>query len=139
MPSYFDLLDMATDMGVFVDVDDVGWLSAGHKGGWFPDYDLILLRDGLSYVGQLCTLAHELGHAARGHVGGATGWFSVRQERQADEYAVELLINPVEYRLAEELCGGHVGAIAAELGVTVHVLNTWRQLQGVSRVSQLDT
>ena len=49
------LLDMATAINVWVDVDDVGWLSPRAKGGWFPQHDLILLAPGLHPVEELCT------------------------------------------------------------------------------------
>ncbi len=115
-------------MGVFVDFDDMGWLPKGHKGGWFPEFELILLAQNLNHVEQLCTLAHELGHAHHGHVPGAQGWWSARQEQQADQFAVELLISPGEYALAENLYGPAASAIAHELGVTIHVITTWRHI-----------
>lgn len=124
-PSHYDVLDMATERGVFVDYDDVGWLE-GAKGGWFPEYDLILLRDDLTHVEQVCTLAHELGHAVLEHRGDVAGWWSTRQERQADQWASELLISPEDYAAAEALYGPHAGALARELGVTVHMIQTWR-------------
>lgn len=132
--SHCELLDMATDMGVFVDFDDMGWLPVGHKGGWFPEHDLVLLREGLSHVEQLCTLAHELGHVHHGHTPGMAGWWSVRQEMQADRWAAQLLVSPVEYEAAERLYGHEVSGVAYELGVTRHVVEVWQKLH----VSRLD-
>ena len=126
--SYYDLLDMATNMGVFVDFDDVGWLPADHKGGWFPQYDLVLLREGLSHVEQLCTLAHELGHVHHGHTPGAVGWWSTRQELQADRFAARLLVSPVEYEAVERLYGPSICGLAHELGVTRRVVEVWRKM-----------
>lgn len=125
---------MATGMGVFVDFDDMGWLPAGHKGGWFPEYDLILLAEGLGHVGQLCTLAHELGHAHYGHAPGMGGWWSARQERQADRWAARLLVSSVEYGAVEYLHGPDTSGMAHELGVTRHVVEVWRKMH----VSRLD-
>lgn len=122
------LLDMATAINVWVDVDDVGWLSPRAKGGWFPQHDLILLAPGLHPVEELCTLAHELGHATLGHTTHENGWFAQRQERTADRWAARMLISPVEYELAERLHGTHLGGIAHELGVTTHILATWQGL-----------
>lgn len=122
------LLDMATAINVWVDVDDVGWLSSRAKGGWFPQHDLILLAPGLHPVEELCTLAHELGHATLGHTTHENGWFAQRQERAADRWAARMLISPVEYELAERLHGTHLGGIAHELGVTTHILATWQGL-----------
>ena len=127
-PDYIALLDMATDLGVWVDVDDVGWLTPHAKGGWFPQHDLILLAPGLHPVEERCTLAHELGHASLGHTANASGWFAQRQERAADRWAARMLISPVEYELAERLHGTHLGGIAHELGVTTHILATWQGL-----------
>lgn len=76
------LLDLATAMDVWVDVDDAGWLSPRAKGGWSPLHDLILLAPGLHPVEELCTLAPELGHAALGHTTHENGWFAQRQERR---------------------------------------------------------
>lgn len=115
-------------MGLFVDFDDMGWLPDGHKGGWFPDYELILLREGLSHVEQLCTLAHELGHAHHEHVPGAAGWWSARQEHQADRFAARLLVSSVEYECAERLYGHEVSGLAHELGVTRHVVEVWQKM-----------
>lgn len=45
-----------------------------------------------------------------------SGVFAEHIERRADEFAARLLISPIEYRLAESLHDGHIGAIAYELG-----------------------
>lgn len=123
---YIDLLDLATDMGVWVDEDRAGWLQGGQLGGWFSDYGLVLLRRGLSPVQELCTLAHELGHAYHRHDSAATGWWSARQEQQADQFAVELLISPGEYALAENLYGPNKTALAHELGVTTRLIDVFQ-------------
>lgn len=111
-PDYIALLDMASDINVWVDVDDVGWLEDGAAGGWFPEHDLILLAPGLHPVEQRCTLAHELGHATHGHHAGTSGWLHARQERQADQFAATLLIPqncnavgqpPISYRCSLSL------------------------------------
>ena len=122
------LLDMATAINVWVDVDDVGWLSPRAKGGWFPQHDLILLAPGLHPVEELCTLAHELGHATLGHTTHENGWFAQRQERAADRWAARMLISPVECELAERLYGPSPNLIARELGVTTHILAAWQDL-----------
>ena len=121
------LLDMATALNVWVDVDDVGWLSPRAKGGWVPQHDLILLAPGLHPVEELCTLAHELGHATLGHTANASGWFAQRQERAADRWAARTLISPVEYELAERLYEHSPNRIAQELDVTPHIVTTWQQ------------
>ena len=127
-PRHIALLDMATDLGVWVDVDDVGWLPDNSKGGWFPEHDLILLAKNLNPVEEMSTLAHELGHAVLGHTADVDGWFAQRQERAADQWAARLLVSPAEYQAAERLHGPHMGGIVHELGVTTHILATWQHL-----------
>lgn len=119
---------MATDLGVWVDVDDVGWLAPHAKGGWFPHHDLILLAPGLHPVEERCTLAHELGHATYGHRAGVSGWLQARQEQQADRFAAKLLISPIEYELAERLYGPSPSLLARELDVTTNIVTTWQRL-----------
>lgn len=135
-PDYIALLDMASDINVWVDVDDVGWLEDGASGGWFPEHDLILLAPGLHPVEQRCTLAHELGHATHGHHAGASGWLHARQERQADQFAATLLISPIEYELAERLYGHAPGLLARELDVTVNIVTTWQRLNAIRTIEQ---
>ncbi|QXB17865.1 protein of unknown function [Corynebacterium coyleae] len=127
-PSYVDLLDMASRLGVWVDVDDVGWLEGGETGGWFPEHDLILLAPGLHPIEQRCTLAHELGHVTHEHRAGITGWLKARQEQQADRFAATLLISPIEYELAERLYGHSPNLLAQELDVTTNIVTTWQRL-----------
>lgn len=134
-PSYVDLLDMASDLGVWVDVDDAGWLE-GDAGGWFPDYDLILLAPDLHPVEQRCTLAHELGHATHGHHAGTSGWLHARQERQADQFAATLLVSPLEYELAERLYGHSPSLLARELDVTTNIVTTWQRLNACHTIEQ---
>ena len=77
---------------------------------------------------QTCALPiYELGHCVLGHDPAATGWIKDRQERDADQWAARLLISAVEYRAAEHLHGPHPGAIAAELEVTKHLVEVWRE------------
>lgn len=99
----------------------VRWHRGGPKAAWIPPMT-ISLRLGMTDVATLCALAHELGHAVHndqpGHVGA--------NELRADRFAARLLISPVEYRAAEETYGPHPARLAAELGVTTHLLDVWR-------------
>lgn len=70
----------------------------------------------------LCALAHELGHAFYNDPPGHTG----KCERRADRFAARLLISPVEYRAAEETYGPHPARLAAELGVTTHLIHVFQ-------------
>lgn len=66
-----------------------------------------------------------------------SGVFAEHIERRADEFAARLLISPIEYRLAESLHDGHIGAIAYELGVTVRLVEVWRDMHDRIRGCQV--
>lgn len=102
----------------------VVWHKGGPKGAWIPDRQVISLRNGLDDVQVVCVLAHELGHAYYRDPAGC----DPRRERRADRFAARLLISPVEYSLAESLYEGQAVLIAAELGVTTHLVQVWRTL-----------
>ncbi|AWB82250.1 ImmA/IrrE family metallo-endopeptidase [Corynebacterium yudongzhengii] len=111
---------LAHELGVTIFEHDTG-----EKGRYYG-YGIISLRRGLGYRARRCTLAHELAHYILDHNPRATGWWKERQENAADQWAADLLITPERYRDAENTHGPHSGAIALELGVTTHVINTWR-------------
>lgn len=99
---------------------------SGQKGQYLPESGLIVLRRGLSMIAERCTLAHELQHVLAGDRRSKFGLVNARQEFRADRRAADLLICPEEYRAAERLCGGHAGALADQLDVTVHMLAVWQ-------------
>lgn len=119
-----DLESLADDLGILVSDHDGG----AEVGRWYPTRRVITIRRGLHPVERLCTLAHELGHAAHGHIPGIGGWFGSRQESEADRWAARLLISPTEYATAEAMYGPNIGALAAELGVTTDIIKTWKSL-----------
>lgn len=100
--------------------------TGGEKGRWYSDTRTISLRKHLHPIAYRCTLAHELGHAICGHDGKAEGWFKERQEHEADVWAANLLIEQADYMDAELIHSSSPGAIALELGVTVHFVEIWR-------------
>lgn len=118
-----NLFELAHSYGI-----DVVTHTGGHKGRWYPDAQTISLRADLPARARRCTLAHELGHAVLDHAVGSDlpHWVVEKQERAADRWAAEQLITENAYRSAEAVLGPHTGAIAAELGVTVHLLKVWR-------------
>lgn len=118
------LLQLAEDMDVRVE-DDTGVLRPGDLGGWFPTQRLIVVRPGLGPCNRVHTLGHELGHAAHGDPAG----HNPRYEARADSFAADLLIDPREYAELEIIYDGQIGAIAAEMGVTLSLLATWRANQ----------
>lgn len=124
-----DLDALAPRLGVQVLEHD-----GGEKGRHYPG-GRISLRRGLGHAARRSTLAHELAHYLLKHVPTTDPWLHSRQERQANELAAELLITPEEYEEAETLVGHHEGALAAELGVTTHLIHAWRGLHERTRVS----
>lgn len=101
--------------------------TGGEKGRFYGGRVISLRRD-LGPVNRRCTLAHELGHVALDHDPAATGWWKIRQEKAADQWAARALITPAEYAAAERDHGPHTGGLAAALGVTVHLVEVFRTL-----------
>lgn len=99
--------------------------TGGEKGRWYSNTRTISIRRDLGWVNARCTLAHELGHALNNHDSRAEAWLRDRQEREADIFAANVLIDPSEYKSAELLYGPRYGAIAHEIGVTVHLIKVW--------------
>lgn len=102
----------------------IRWHRHGPKAAWLPHLQAVSLRYGMSDEDTLCALAHELGHAFYGDPPGHAGMY----ERRADRFAARLLIDPAAYRAAEEIYGPYPTRLAAELGVTTHILTTWASL-----------
>ncbi len=103
----------------------IRWHRGGPKAAWIPGQNAITVQIGMSDADTLCSLAHELGHA---HYGDPPG-HQPRYEARADRFAARILISPVEYALAEQAYGTHPARLAAELGVTIHLINVWRMIQ----------
>lgn len=99
----------------------VRWHRHGPKAAWLPPRT-ISLRDGMTEAATLCALAHELGHAEASDPPGHTGVAELR----ADRFAARLLIDPTEYRAAELVYGSHPARLAAELGVTTHLIHVFQ-------------
>ena len=115
-----DLLRQAARVGVSVHVahlDDPEML-----GYYDRESSMIVLSLGMTHVQTRCVLAHELAHAMLGHTD-STG----PAERRADQLAASMLISPEAYRRAEQI-GHDESTIAAELGVTVEVVEDYRAL-----------
>ncbi|WP_313546498.1 ImmA/IrrE family metallo-endopeptidase [Corynebacterium sp.] len=121
------LHDMLAEIDVeLVETDllDVRFNAAYHAGT-----RTIFARTKLDPITRVCAIAHELGHAVNDD-----GCSSPRAERLADEWAATHLIDA---NIVEEVardCGGAPSAIAAELGVTPHLLSTWMQLYETGRL-----
>ncbi|APE12361.1 hypothetical protein BO226_17665 [Rhodococcus sp. 2G] len=103
-----------------------GDIPSSEPARYYPSHRCIVLRAGMRRDETVSVLAHELGHHHYGHRCAPDDLSQVRQERQADEYAAELLISAAEYKAAESLYGPHDGAIAHHLGVTTRIVQAWR-------------
>lgn len=113
------LIDVAEARGY-----EVRWHRGGPKGAWLPHQNAVTVRIGMNDAETLCALAHELGHAHYGDPPGHDPHF----ESRADRFAAQVLITPMEYALAERAYGPHPSRLAAELGVTVHMISVWRKM-----------
>ncbi|MCK7661997.1 ImmA/IrrE family metallo-endopeptidase [Corynebacterium antarcticum] len=119
------------DREIYRLIDELGIRITEHAGGeqgrWYDKPRVISLRKGLNYIERRCTVAHELGHAALGHMSSPPPWLRPRQEREADAFAADLLVSSETYAAAEDLHGNHHGAIASELYVTRHLVDVWQR------------
>lgn len=115
-PSTDTLIDVAVAHGLWID-----WHAGGPKAAWLPP-DTITIRHGMSDAQTISALAHELGHFAHGDPCGHCD----RAEARADRHAASILVDPDLYRQAENIFGPHPQRIAAELGVTTHLIEVWR-------------
>ena len=88
---------------------------------------LILLADWLNQRQRRCTLCHELIHA-RHHDPGCGSQYGIKCERRCRRETALALISPVDYGMAEKIYDGDAWMMAVELGVTIQVLEDYRQL-----------
>lgn len=96
--------------------------------GLYDDrHGLILLADWLNQRQRRCTLCHELIHA-RHHDPGCGSQYGIKCERRCHRETALALISPVDYGMAEEIYDGNTWMMAVELGVTIQVLEDYRQL-----------
>lgn len=96
--------------------------------GLYDDrHGLILLADWLNQRQRRCTLCHELIHA-RHHAPGCGSQYGIKCERRCRRETALALISPVDYGMAEEIYDGDAWMMAVELGVTIQVLEDYRQL-----------
>ncbi|MFB7843591.1 hypothetical protein [Microbacterium sp. NPDC056052] len=100
----------------------------GRDGESFVDRKLTRLRPGMHARLHRCVLAHELGHHAFGHHPSPFGPVHAKQERAAEEWGALRLISLDDYRHVEEIHGGHVGAMALDLGVMRSTLEAFRSV-----------
>ena len=88
---------------------------------------LILLADWLNQRQRRCMLCHELIHAKH-HDSGCGTQYGLKCERRCRRETALVLISPVNYGMVEQVYEGNTWMMAVELGVTIQVLNDYRQL-----------
>lgn len=113
-----------------VELVETGRLDARYNACFHAGSHTIVVRGGLDPVTRACTIAHEIGHAAHGD-----SCSSPRAERLADEWAAQRLVDGDRIEEIAADCGGAPSAIAAELGVTPHLLGVWMRMLEAGRVS----
>lgn len=116
--SLFDPWEWCRKKGVRVEHE----LISG-TGAWVPGRRAIVLNKGMTRRQQWCCLAHECGHVALGHWG-----YTLRQERQADEWAAGRLITPEAMERAEGVVGSSTWMLSDELDVAPWVIVIWREM-----------
>lgn len=94
-----------------------------------PPTQTIFIKIGLDPVTRRCAIAHELGHAHYGHDCSTPG-----AERQADEWAAQQLLDVGDVEVVGLECEGSAAAMAAELGVTPHLLVLWMGMYERGRI-----
>lgn len=109
-------------MGLPVIVESVDALPGGMMGCYVEDVQTILIDRRIPYTAKRCTLVHELVHwlHADDHCGVS--------ERRTRWETARLLVNPIEYALAEGTYDGDPWLIADDLNVTVEVILDYRQM-----------
>jgi len=93
-----------------------GWVPDGLWGTYDADLHIITLKRGLAPTQLLCTLMHELGHAAYRHTG-----TTPRYEREANYWAAVRLISKQDF-VDAILVDNNAVAIAHRLGVLPDVV-----------------
>ncbi|MDK4286975.1 ImmA/IrrE family metallo-endopeptidase [Corynebacterium pseudodiphtheriticum] len=109
--------------------DTLGVRLVRHNGGPKGFYNhyarIISTRRGLSIAAYRSTLAHELGHAYYKDEPTENAHYSGKQERRADQFAAQLLLNEESVKAAMIWHNEHISPAAYELEVTQHLLKVW--------------
>lgn len=118
---------LAHNMGITV--IETSKLGSTLNACFHPPTQTIFIKIGLDPVTRRCAIAHELGHAHYGHNCSTPG-----AERQADEWAAQQLLDVGDVEVVGWECEGSAAAMAAELGVTPHLLVLWMGMYERGRI-----
>lgn len=87
----------------------------------------VLIDRRITYVRKRCALVHELVHWQHGD-DTSNGCHGSKLEQRCRRETAMLLISPAEYALAERMYDGNPYQIAAELNITVQIIEDYREL-----------
>lgn len=119
------LYEMLDALGVTVEYCE---LPSDRDGDYCHKDRHLRVQHGLPYRRYRSTIAHETAHAVFGDVPSRFGPLTAKQERRADEWAALRLIDLAEYQQQEHRHDGHVEAMAIALGVTVELVEAYRNM-----------
>lgn len=97
-------------------------------GFYLDKYRIISTRKGMAVWDYKSVLAHELGHAHYRDKRNEHLYFDERQERRADEFAANLLIDIDTLRHLAPWHGDDMKSLAIDLEVTPKLLDVFLQL-----------
>ena len=106
--------------GIDVTVESDEHLLNNAWGYYYEAAHVILIDRRLTYTAKRCALVHELVHWAHGD--DRCGLHEMRTRAET----ARLLISPTEYALAERMYDGNPYQMAAELNVTVQVIEDYK-------------
>lgn len=116
------LYDVAPDLHVAS-----AWLPGKLDGIYCLATNTVLIDRRITYTRKRCTLVHELVHWRHGD-DTTSGCMGGKMERRCRRETAILLIDPAEYALAERMYDGDPYQMAAELNVTVQIIEDYRAL-----------
>ena len=102
-------------------------LPNGLCGAWHEASRTIFLHARPNQRQRRCTLCHALIHA-RHPAPGCGSQYGIKCERRCRRETALAMISPVGYGMAETVYEGNTWMTAVELGVTIQVLEDYRQL-----------
>lgn len=114
------LYDVAPDLHVAS-----AWLPGKLDGIYCLATNTVLIDRRITYTRKRCALVHELVHWQHGD-DTSNGCRGGKNERRCRRETAMLLINSAEYALAERMYDGNPYQMAAELNVTVQVVEDYK-------------
>ena len=121
--------DLALSMGITV--VESRRLDTSYNAVFYRPGLTVYVRTGLDPVTRACAVAQGLGHAYYAH-----DCSTPQAEREADEWAADHLLNEAAVQRVAYETEFEPAAIAAELGVTPHMLKTWWRLYIAGRTTR---